>query len=117
EVDRLSEFGVADQRSTVDIPSARIFPVRELLPTAEVQTRARELLQQESWGREQWDRLAEGATFDGMESWLPWLSTSERTLIDVLPEKAQLLLAEPKRMRDRAEEICLEEADLARSLS
>ena len=26
------------------------------------------------WGAEQWERLAEGQTFDGMESWLPWLS-------------------------------------------
>src|SRR4051794_15398230 len=49
EVDRLSEFGVADQRSTVDIDAARIFPVRELLPTDEVQARARELLQKEPW--------------------------------------------------------------------
>ena len=27
----------------------------------------------EPWGAEQWERLAEGQTFDGMESWLPWL--------------------------------------------
>jgi transcription-repair coupling factor (superfamily II helicase) len=117
EVDRLSEFGVADQRSTVDIPSARIFPVRELLPTAEVQARARELLQQESWGREQWDRLAEGATFDGMESWLPWLCPDEHLLPDLLPSSALVALVEPRRLRDRAQELLDEDAALTTALA
>jgi transcription-repair coupling factor (superfamily II helicase) len=33
EVDRLTEFAVADQRSTADRSSVEIFPCRELLPT------------------------------------------------------------------------------------
>ena len=36
EVDRLTEFSVTDQRSTVDIAEVEIFPCRELLPTDEV---------------------------------------------------------------------------------
>ena len=36
------------------------------------------LVASEPWGREQWERLAEGAHFDGMESWLPWLIDSDR---------------------------------------
>ena len=60
EVDRLSQFSVADQRSTASIADAWIFPVRELLPTDEVRARGRELLQTQPWGREQWERLAEG---------------------------------------------------------
>src|SRR5262245_20869385 len=63
EVDRLSQFSVADQRSTADLTHTQIFPVRELLPTAEVRERAAELLRTQPWGREQWERLAEGATF------------------------------------------------------
>src|SRR5580704_5471410 len=74
EVDRLSQFSVADQRSTVGVDDAWIFPVRELLPTEEVQARAAELARTQPWGAEQWERLADGQTFDGMESWLPWLS-------------------------------------------
>src|SRR5689334_16837608 len=49
EVDRLSEFGVADQRSTTDVAHIAIFPVRELLPTEDVRARARELLQTQPW--------------------------------------------------------------------
>ncbi len=40
EVDRLTEFAVADQRSTQDIEAVEIFGCRELLPTDEVKERA-----------------------------------------------------------------------------
>ena len=73
EVDRLTTFGVNDQRSTGDLAEALIFPARELIPTDDVRARAAKLVAAEPWGREQWERLAEGALFDGMESWLPWL--------------------------------------------
>ena len=36
--------------------------------------------------REQWERLAEGQVFDGMESWLPWLTEREHLLPDLLPD-------------------------------
>jgi len=117
EVDRLSEFSVADQRSTIEVAEAAIFPVRELLPTDEVRARARELLATEPWGREQWERLAEGATFDGMESWLPWLTADEHVLPDLLPASALVLLVEPRRLRDRAQELLDEEAALATTLA
>jgi transcription-repair coupling factor (superfamily II helicase) len=117
EVDRLSHFSVADQRSTDDIDSVTIFPARELLPTDDVRARARELLTAEPWGAEQWERLAEGALFDGMESWLPWLTEREHLLPDLLPREALVLLAEPRRLRDRAQELLDEETALAAALA
>ncbi|MBV8979521.1 MAG: DEAD/DEAH box helicase, partial [Acidimicrobiia bacterium] len=117
EVDRLTEFSVADQRSTTDVECAELFPCRELLPTDDVRERASRLIAGEPWGREQWERLAEGATFDGMESWLPWLTESEHVLFDLLGAESQVLLVEPRRMRDRAAEVLAEEADLAQSLA
>ena len=117
EVDRLSEFSVADQRSTEDLDEAVIFACRELRPTEEVKGRARDLVATEPWGREQWDRLAEGEVFDGMESWLPWLVDGEHLLPDLLPDDAQVLLIEPSRMRDRAADLLAEEEDLAGTLA
>ncbi len=117
EVDRLSEFCVHDQRSTADLAEVEIFPARELLPTDDVRARASALIAAEPWGREQWERLAEGLVFDGMESWMPWLTAGEHTLVDLLDADAQVVLVEPRRMRDRAAEILAEEADLAGSLS
>ncbi len=117
EVDRLGEFSVTDQRSTDDLPRVQILPCRELLPTPEVRARAEKLVASEPWGREHWERLAEGQLFDGMESWLPWLSDDERVLADLLPEESLVLLVEPTRMRDRAADFLAEEADLAESLA
>ena len=89
EVDRLTVFGVNDQRSTVDLDEAMIFPARELMPTDDVRDRANDLVATEPWGREQWERLAEGAHFDGMESWVPWLVDDELLITDVLARRRQ----------------------------
>jgi transcription-repair coupling factor (superfamily II helicase) len=117
EVDRLTEFSVSDQRSTDDLPQALLFPCRELLPTPEVRARAERLVGLEPWGREQWERLSQGLVFDGMESWLPWLTKDEHALLDVVGDDAQILLCEPRRMRDRAADLLAEEADLASTLA
>ena len=120
EVDRLTEFAVDDQRSTRDLDEALIFPARELIPSDEVRTRAASLVATEPWGREQWERIAEGTLFDGMESWLPWLVDDPDTvqlLTDVLPPTAKVALVEPRRMRDRAHDLLAEEDDLARALA
>ena len=117
EVDRLTEFGVNDQRSTHDLDEVFIFPARELIPNDEVRERAAALVGREPWGREQWERLAEGALFDGMESWLPWLVDEDTLLTDVLPPTAKVVLVEPRRMRDRANDLLAEEDDLAKALA
>ena len=117
EVDRRTRFGVNDQRSTDDLDEVIIFPARALMPPADVRERAAGLVASEPWGREQWERLAEGVHFDGMESWLPWLAESDKLLTDILPEAAKVLLVEPRRMRDRALDLIAEEDDLARTLA
>jgi transcription-repair coupling factor (superfamily II helicase) len=117
EVDRLSEFSIGDQRSTNDITGVELFGCRELRPTEEVRQMARDLVGQAPWGRAQWERLAEGLVFDGMESWLPWLTSEEHLLVDLLPANALVLLVEPRRMRDRAAELLDEEVALASTLA
>ncbi|HWG72672.1 MAG TPA: transcription-repair coupling factor [Acidimicrobiales bacterium] len=117
EVDRLTEFSVADQRSTDELVCAELFGCRELLPTADVRERAAKLVGEAPWARDRWERLAEGLVFDGMESWLPWLTSDEHTLLDLVPPGAQILLVEPRRMRDRAAELLDEEAALGGTLA
>jgi transcription-repair coupling factor (superfamily II helicase) len=117
EIDRLTTFSVSDQRSTGDVDCVEIFGCRELVPTEDVRRRAASLIKAEPWGREQWERLSEGATFEGMESWLPWLTSAEHVLFDLVSDRALLLLVEPRRMRDRAKDLLEEEASLAASLA
>src|SRR4029079_15714711 len=89
----------------------------ELVPSDEVRARASKLVGTEPWGREQWERLSEGLLFDGMESWLPWLTDREPLLTDVLPAGAKVVLVAPRRVRDRAIDLLAEEADLAKALA
>jgi transcription-repair coupling factor (superfamily II helicase) len=117
EIDRLTEFSVGDQRSVDDLEEVVIFGCRELLPSPEVRQRAAALVGEEAWGAQTWERLAEGHSFDGMESWLPWLTGDERLLVDLLPDGARVFVVEPRRMRERAIEIADEEADLANALA
>jgi len=117
EVERLTEFAVADQRSTEPVESARIYPCREFRPTDARRARAAELVAEEPWGREQWDRFADGTLFDGMESWLPWLVEGEHLITDLIGADGLVAFVEPRRVRDRAAEILAEEADLASTLA
>jgi len=117
EVDRLTEFDPGDQRSVGALERVELFGCREVLPTDAVRERARELVGREPWGRGQWERMAEGQLFDGMESWLPWLCDDERVLPDLLGAGGRVVLIDPRRMRDRAVELNDEEASLAGALA
>jgi transcription-repair coupling factor (superfamily II helicase) len=130
EVDRLTEFSVGDQRSTGDVADVELFGCRELIPTPAVRERAAALVGAAPWARDAWEKLAEGALFDGMESWLPWLvdagtgqavgtgqHAGDRIATDLLPSGAQVLLVEPRRMRDRARDLAEEEAALGSALA
>ena len=76
---------------------------RAASPPTRCAPRAAALVGAEPWGRTQWERLAEGQLFDGMESWLPWLVEDDRRA--ARPRSAptaRVVLVEPRRMRDRA---------------
>ena len=64
EIDHLSEFSIADQRSTIKIEEVSIFPAREVLPTPELMKRAEQLRTKEPWGAQTWDRFSRGEIFD-----------------------------------------------------
>jgi len=117
EVDRLTRFDVADQRSTDDLGSVELFGCRELVPDGSMRQRAAGLVASAPWGRHQWDRIAHGEQFDGMESWLPWLVDDEELVCDLLGDDAQVVLVEPRRVRDRASELLDEESALADALA
>ncbi|NNF69844.1 MAG: DEAD/DEAH box helicase, partial [Acidimicrobiia bacterium] len=117
EVDRLTEFSVSDQRSTIARSEVAIHAAREVVASTEIAEHAAELVATQPWGREQWERLSDGEFFDGMESWLPWLVETDDVLIDHLADDGLVVLVEPRRLRDRAGDIIAEEADLARTLA
>ena len=82
-------------------------------PEPQLLARAEELLATAPWGREQWQRISDGETFDGMEAWLPWLGDAEHVLYDLVGDDALVVATDPRRLRDRAVDIREEEVSLA----
>ena len=117
EVDRLTRFDVADQRSIDDLDSVELFGCRELIADEAMRRRATGLVASAPWGRHQWERIADGELFDGMESWLPWLTDGEELITDLLGDDAVVVMVEPRRVRDRAGELLDEESALADALA
>ena len=117
EVDRLTEFSIADQRSVAELAETQMYPAREMRPDAAMRERAAALAISEPWCREHMERLGRGELFDGMESWLPWLAPDEIVLPDLLGPDALVVLCEPRRLADRAADITAETDDLTRSLA
>ncbi len=117
EVDRLTAFAVSDQRSSHDLQAVALYGCRELVLTPELRAAAASLVNRRTWGTSVWERLERGEHFDGMESWLPFLDSEERVLPDLLGEDAQVLLVEPRRIRDRGAQLLDEEAALAETLA
>ena len=81
-------------------------------------TAAAALVARRPWGASVWERLAEGEQFDGMESWLPVpRRRSAGAARPARPPGAQVVLVEPRRIRDRAVQLLDEEAALAETLA
>ncbi|HEV8063366.1 MAG TPA: transcription-repair coupling factor, partial [Acidimicrobiales bacterium] len=116
EVERLTVFDVSDQRSTQAIDEVEIFGCREVVLTDEVRERARLYAKEAPFARDVFEKIADGLVFEGMESWLPWLTDEERLFTDLLGIDARVVLVEPRRLRDRAAELVEEESALADAL-
>ena len=118
EVDRLTTFAVSDQRSSRDIDTVILYGCREL--TARhgcAVTRHGALKARRPWGASIWERLERGEQFDGMESWLPFLDGDATRAARPAAAGAQVVLVEPRRIRDRAVQLLDEEAALAETLA
>ena len=116
EVDRLTSFDVADQRSSDRVEAAWFFGCREMVISDEMATRAETLAAAEPWTASVLDRVVSGGFFDGMEGWLGPLAGAEVLLADGLGVDDTVVLIEPRRLRDRAIELAEEEQALVAAL-
>src|SRR3954452_19313463 len=105
-VEEVRWFKVADQRS-LEIADHGLWapPCRELLLTDDVRARARALADQLPGVAEMLSKVAEGIAVEGMESLPPALVDGVESVRDVLPKRAIVLLADPERIRRRAQDL------------
>ncbi len=104
EVEGIRTFSVADQRSLPgEVAAIELLPGRELLLTAAVRGRARELAAELPALSAMLERMAEGIPVEGMESLTPALTGSMATILDYLPQRSAVALVDPERGRTRAE--------------
>jgi len=118
QVEEIRYFAVADQRALE--PADRLWapPCRELLLTAPVRERARQLAKLYPELAEMLDKLADGIPVEGMESLTPALldhgsgdagskagSDAMELLVDVMPPGTHVLLCDPERIRTRSHDL------------
>src|SRR6266498_972101 len=105
EVEGIRAFAVASQRSLTELPSVEAYPCREVRLSATERGRARQLTGEVPVAGDLLARVAEGLDVEGVESLLPLLYDQLPTLPDYLPAGSVLVLVDPKRTVDRAEEV------------
>jgi len=115
-VEEITAIDIGTQRSSGPRPSVVAYPAREVRPDSALAAAARELMESEPWAASTWDRIAQGLSFPGIESWLPWLA-DERDAIDEAAAQATFVVFEPNRARDRAGDLVREEAEMAAALA
>jgi len=116
DIERLTTFDIANQRSLHDIEQAFIAPAREWIPSQKTKERAEALLKSAPWGRETFDRIATGQLFDGMEGWMPLFIESSKTILDELKD-FQCVVVEPARVESRLNDLLDEERELATAVA
>ncbi len=113
-VTEVREFSVTSQRSLDHLDEVAVYPAKEVRPDEKMRHVAAGLVKSQPWAAGTWDRIAEGQTFAGIESWLPWMAP-EVCLID--QPDVDLVLLDPARAHDRARDLVKEEAELAAALA
>ena len=116
ELDRLTAFDIATQRSTHALESALLTPAREWRPSEATRARASQLRESATWSRPVIDKIAAGDLFDGMEGWMSLLVEERRTLLDVIGDTT-VMVVEPDRIRSRLADLLDEERDLANAVA
>jgi transcription-repair coupling factor (superfamily II helicase) len=109
EIADIRTFAVADQRSIEPVTAVLAPPCREILLTEDVRQRAAELTVAATGDptlTEMIGKIAAGVPVEGMESLIPVLMPGRLALLpELLPEGTHVVLADPERIRSRADDL------------
>ncbi|MCA1833667.1 MAG: transcription-repair coupling factor [Actinomycetota bacterium] len=113
EVESVRSFSVASQRTIEAVQGIVLYPCRELPLSEEVRGRALVASKTHPEHAPDLHKIAEGLAFEGMESLTDVLYERLPILRDLLPSSTKLVVLDPKRTFDRADEMIREVDELA----
>lgn len=116
-IERMRQFSVADQRSSVDVETLPIYPASELLFSDDVARRAEQAANEMEWAKESFLAISESRTFEGMESFLPFMTDDTQGICGLLQPSDGVILCDPAELNARKQELVEEENALAQTLS
>jgi transcription-repair coupling factor (superfamily II helicase) len=106
EIEDLSFFEVSDQRTFKAVVGAvDIYPCRELLLDTAIKHRALEVIDEYPAAAEMLTKIAEGMSFEGMESLIPLLIDETESLLARMPANTQLIFIDEQRIKSRAADL------------
>jgi len=106
EIEDISYFDVAGQRTTGAVKeSIKILPCRELLLTPSVQNKARKLIAEFPQASELLEKLSEGISTEGMESFIPLLVDCNQSILDRMPKNTEVIFIDEERIKSRAADL------------
>ena len=104
EIDEVSSFAVADQRTIETLGAVTATACRELVLTDAVRERAAALVAAVPGAADMLEKISQGIAVEGMESLAPVLVEKMVPLLDLVGDRLTVLL-EPERVRKRAEDL------------
>ena len=104
EIDEVSSFAVADQRTIETLGAVTATACRELVLTDAVRERAAALADAVPGAADMLEKISQGIAVEGMESLAPVLVEAMVPLLDLVGDRLTVLL-EPERVRKRAEDL------------
>ena len=104
EIDEVSSFAVADQRTIEALGAVTATACRELVLTDTVRERAAALADAVPGAADMLEKISQGIAVEGMESLAPVLVDAMVPLLDLIGDRLTVLL-EPERVRKRAEDL------------
>ena len=104
EIDEVSSFAVADQRTIEALGAVTATACRELVLTDTVRERAAALVDAVPGAADMLEKISQGIAVEGMESLAPVLVEKMVPLLDLVGDRLTVLL-EPERVRKRAEDL------------
>jgi transcription-repair coupling factor (superfamily II helicase) len=114
DVESLRAFSVGDQRSIGPLEQVRVDPAREVVIDEDLRAAALEAIGTWPQLADQLDRLAQGQTFEGVESLATLLTPEPALLPEFLPAGAGIALVDPILLTERARKLA-EEAEVLAS--